>query len=116
MDDLSYDITLLMLFSFVGIIIKLFIGQEKSSDGSYGPASASIWGYGLVALCVLSMIMITFTLATKNNLGEKSWINQKTNDQNNNVINNFTHKYKIKAKVKHKSYQKQRKLSQESDQ
>jgi hypothetical protein len=71
MDDLSYDITLLMLFSFVGIIIKLFIGQEKSSDGSYGPASASIWGYGLVALCVLSMIMITFTLATKNNLGEK---------------------------------------------
>ena len=65
MDVLKYDITLLMLFCLVGVIVKLFIGQTHSSDGSYGPASASIWGYGVVALSVLSLIMITFTLASK---------------------------------------------------
>ena len=65
MDVLKYDITLLMLFCLVGVIVKLFIGQTHSSDGSYGPASASIWGYGVVALAVLSLIMITFTLASK---------------------------------------------------
>ena len=65
MDVLKYDITLLMLFCLVGVIVKLFIGQSHSSDGSYGPASASIWGYGVVALSVLSLIMITFTLASK---------------------------------------------------
>ena len=65
MEVLKYDITLLMLFSLVGIVVKLFIGQTHSSDGSYGPASASIWGYGVVALAVLSLIMITFTLASK---------------------------------------------------
>ena len=52
MEVLKYDITLLMLFSLVGIVVKLFIGQTHSSDGSYGPASASIWGYGVVALAV----------------------------------------------------------------
>lgn len=72
MEVLKYDITLLMLFSFIGIIVKLFIGQEHSNDGSYGPASASIWGYGVVAIAVLSLIMITFTLASKMHESEKN--------------------------------------------
>jgi len=76
MDVLKYDITLLMLFCLVGVIVKLFIGQNHSSDGSYGPASASIWGYGVVALAVLSLIMITFTLASKmlpKNTNPENW-------------------------------------------
>jgi len=63
MNTLTYEITLLLLFCVIGFIVKLFIGQGTSSDGSYGTASAAIWGYGLVSISVLSLIFISFSLA-----------------------------------------------------
>lgn len=61
----QYDINNMIGFTTVGLLIKLFFGTTTSDDGSSGPASASIWGYGVVALSILSILFITVALATK---------------------------------------------------
>ena len=63
--SLGYDINNLVLFAFVGIIIKLFLGSSTTDDGSRGPASAAIWGYGIIAASVLGIMFITFAMATQ---------------------------------------------------
>lgn len=60
----EYDIHNMIGFSTVGILIKLFFGSQ-TEDGSSGPASASIWGYGVVVLAILSILVIFISLASK---------------------------------------------------
>lgn len=56
-----YDINTMVGFVIVGLLIKIFFGSI-TEDGSSGPASASIWGYGVVALAVISLLVISFGL------------------------------------------------------
>lgn len=63
--SLKYDMNSMIMFAFVGIIIKLFFGNTISADGTSGPASSAVWGYGIVALSVLSILFITFALTTR---------------------------------------------------
>ena len=56
--DFSYIINNLYFLALVGLIIKLFLTTDTTSDGSSGPASASIWGYSLMACSVLGMLMV----------------------------------------------------------
>ena len=59
----EYDMHNMIGFSIVGILIKLFFGSN-TEDGSSGPASASIWGYGVVALAIISVLVIFISLAS----------------------------------------------------
>ena len=59
----QYDINNMIGFSVVGVLIKLFFGSNVTEDGSSGPANASIWGYGIISLAVLTVLFITFGLA-----------------------------------------------------
>jgi len=63
--SLKYDTTNMMVFAFVGILIKLFFGNKTTADGTSGPASSAVWGYGIVAMSVLAILFITFALATQ---------------------------------------------------
>ena len=58
-----YDINNMIGFTTVGMLIKLFFGSP-TEDGSSGPASSSIWGYGVVALAILSLLVISISLAS----------------------------------------------------
>mgnify|MGYP001173785520 CR=1 FL=1 len=60
--DFSYIINNLYFLALVGLIIKLFLTSDTTSDGSSGPASASIWGYSLMACSVLGMLIVTYAL------------------------------------------------------
>jgi hypothetical protein len=62
-DNTQYDINNMIGFTIVGILIKLFFGVQ-TEDGSSGPASAAIWGYGVVSLAILSLLVISFGLAS----------------------------------------------------
>lgn len=66
-DNIRYDITVMAVFAIIGICIKLFFGNKTTSDGSQGPASAATWGYGIVAMSILSIIFVTFALASRMN-------------------------------------------------
>ena len=48
------------MLCFLGLIIKLFFGQYSTSDGTNGPASSTMWGYGLIIICLVSYFLINF--------------------------------------------------------
>jgi len=62
---LGYDINTLTLIAFIGVVIKLFLGQGPRKDGSGGPANSAIWGYGTIAIAILGIMFVTFGLATQ---------------------------------------------------
>lgn len=60
----EYLVNNFMAFAIVGIIIKLFFQSNITEDGITGPANASIWGYGVVALSIFSIMFLSFALAS----------------------------------------------------
>ena len=65
MTDDIYDYNNFIGFAFVGIVIKLFLGSNYTDDGSSGPASSTIWGYGLIIISIL-LIMFLKSISDKN--------------------------------------------------
>ena len=66
--DAKYDITIMMVFTLIGIVVKMFFAQPVSADGSTGPANATIWGYGIIALALFCTIFIKYALSSKGDL------------------------------------------------
>jgi hypothetical protein len=58
----EYIINSMFLFAVIGMCIKIFFGSETSSDGTYGPANTIIYGYGIVALSVLTVMFVSFAI------------------------------------------------------
>ena len=65
---------LLFVIAFIGMSIMIVLTAPLSRDGLSGPASASVWGYGTMAISVLGLI---FTM-----IGEG--INKRINPQPSN--------------------------------
>ena len=63
--NIQYDITIMYGFTLVGIIIKLFFAGDVSLDGTSGPASTNIWGYGTMFLSLIGILLISFSFASK---------------------------------------------------
>ena len=61
----DYIIKCLMIMSMIGISIKVFFGNERSPEGDYGSADSTIWGFGLVALCLLTLMFVSFSIQSK---------------------------------------------------
>jgi hypothetical protein len=47
---------MIVTIAIIGMIILVFLSTPISSDGVSGPATASVWGYGAIAISVLSLI------------------------------------------------------------
>ena len=58
----EYVINSMFLFSLIGMSIKVFFGRQTSADGVFGPANAIIYGYGIVALSILTVMFISFAV------------------------------------------------------
>lgn len=63
--NIQYDINIMYGFAFVGIIIKLFFAGDTSLDGTSGPASTNIWGYGTMLLSLFGILLVSFSFASK---------------------------------------------------
>ena len=63
---LPLDINVLTGTAIAGLLIKLFFSQNLSNDGETGPASAAIWGYGVVVFSLAGILIVTFALASRN--------------------------------------------------
>ena len=58
----DYIVNSMFLFSVIGMCIKIFFGSGYSSDGTYGPANTIIYGYGIVALSILTVMFVSFAI------------------------------------------------------
>ena len=63
--NIQYDINIMYGFTLVGIIIKLFFAGDISLDGTSGPASTNIWGYGTMLLSLFGILLVSFSFASK---------------------------------------------------
>lgn len=59
----NLDLMNLVVLACSGIIIKLFFQENYSKLGNVGPASTTIWGYGLTALALFLMIFMSIYLS-----------------------------------------------------
>ena len=54
----NLDLLNIVVLACAGIIIKLFFQENYSKLGNIGPASSTIWGYGLTAIALSIMLFI----------------------------------------------------------
>lgn len=56
----------LVVLAYSGIVIKIFFQENYTKLGNSGPASTTIWGFGLTALALFIMIFMSIGLTSKN--------------------------------------------------
>ena len=78
----NYSSTNLVVICIVGLIIKLFFSSKISRDGETGPASSTMWGYGISALAIFFMSFINYGLFAKTT---------KVNQKSAEFIGGFMH-------------------------
>ena len=61
----DYLINGMLIFAIMGMCIKVFFGNVTSTDGTYGRANATIWGYGLVSIAILVVMFINYAVHDK---------------------------------------------------
>tara|TARA_Y100000768_G_scaffold388333_1_gene383623 strand:+ start:1611 stop:2273 length:663 start_codon:yes stop_codon:yes gene_type:complete len=59
------DLMNLVVLAISGIIIKIFFKENYSKLGDVGPASTTIWGYGLTSMALFLMVFLSIFLARK---------------------------------------------------
>jgi hypothetical protein len=63
--SIPFDVTTMLILAIFGIIVKLFLSGGKSEDGSTGPASATVWGYGLSSVALVGILLCSFSLTNR---------------------------------------------------
>ena len=66
----NLELICIIALAFAGIIIKLSFSEKPSDSGVSGPATCSIWGYGLtaIALSILVFMGINLTPGTSSSM------------------------------------------------
>lgn len=78
-DNKELNISIMFALASAGIIIKIFLNNDtedvtdNNSNTDYnGPATSTIWGYGLSAISLFTLIFVSISLATKCSVDEES--------------------------------------------
>ena len=61
----NLDLLNLIVLACAGIFIKLFFSENYSQFGNAGPATTTIWGYGLTSLALTIMIFVAISYTNK---------------------------------------------------
>ncbi len=61
----NLDLLNIIVLACTGIIIKMFFQENYTKIGNVGPASTTIWGYGLTAIALLIMIFMSLYFIDK---------------------------------------------------
>jgi hypothetical protein len=78
------DILNIVILAFAGVVIKIFFQENFSQDGTVGPASTTIWGYGLTCIALIILTFISFYLM-------KTTLLEKSSDRGTSSISSFTY-------------------------
>lgn len=74
-NSLPFDTTTMLMLAFSGILVKLVLSLAggTTKDGSSGPASATVWGYGLTSFAFIGLLLATLSLVTKETMNIGTW-------------------------------------------
>lgn len=61
--SLPFEASTLLLLAFTGIVLKLVLPNSPTADGSNGPATSAIWGYGMTAFSLLGLYLVILNLS-----------------------------------------------------
>jgi hypothetical protein len=61
----NLDMMNLVVLALAGIIVKIFFEENYTKLGNNGPASTTIWGYGLTSIALVLMIFMAIYLTRK---------------------------------------------------
>tara|TARA_B100000927_G_scaffold141136_4_gene113826 strand:- start:5 stop:697 length:693 start_codon:yes stop_codon:yes gene_type:complete len=64
----NLDLMNLVVLAIAGIVVKIFFEENHTKLGTSGPASTTIWGYGLTAI---SLVLMTFMAIYLTSTSEK---------------------------------------------
>ena len=76
--NLPFDIKTLLFLAVTGVLIKIFLSGQISEDGSSGPASSAVWGYGLTTFSLFGLLIITIALSSQQTMRDTIWMTIKT--------------------------------------
>lgn len=62
--NLPFDVSTMLALAIAGILAKLFLSGGVTKDGSSGPASVTVWGYGLTSMAFIGLLLVVFSLST----------------------------------------------------
>lgn len=63
--SLPFDTTTMLMLAVAGVVVKLFLSGGSTADGSTGPASATVWGYGLTAISFVGLLVVVISLTSE---------------------------------------------------
>jgi hypothetical protein len=70
-----YIINAMFMFTVMGMCIKMFFGNNTSKDGTYGRANSTIWGYGIAALSIITVMFVGYAIHDRISKIEKKGLN-----------------------------------------
>ena len=62
----NLDMMNLVVLAIAGVIVKMFFEENYTKLGTSGPASTTIWGYGLTGIALVLMIFMAIYLTSTN--------------------------------------------------
>ena len=66
----NLDLLNLIVLACAGIMIKIFFKENYSKLGNIGPATTTIWGYGLTGLALSIMIFVAISYTNRDDSNE----------------------------------------------
>ena len=71
--NLPFDIKTLLFLAVSGVLVKIFLSGQVSEDGSTGPASSAVWGYGLTTFSLFGLLIIVLGMTSQQTMREDIW-------------------------------------------
>ena len=68
----NLDLMNLVVLAVAGIIVKIFFEENHTKLGNSGPASTTIWGYGLTAVALFLMVFMAIYISSEKKILEDS--------------------------------------------
>jgi len=72
----NLDLMNLVVLAVAGIVVKIFFEENHTKLGNSGPASTTIWGYGLTAIALFLMLFMAIYISTNKGILEDSEKNE----------------------------------------
>lgn len=71
--NLKLEVYSLFALAILGLLFRMFFPQKNDMTGNEGPATSTLWGYGISTVSLLCILFITYGLAKKDLMDSKNF-------------------------------------------